>query len=540
MLLFLLVPASALPASAQGESRGDWLWSWFWSTGFGEAAAVDESGVYIVGLDAGIFTDRPRIIVSVLLKVGLDGDPLWSRELHLITTDYHVLAVNASDVYVVGQSNDTTVETRDVILQRYTPDGLPVWTRRFGSELTEVPRDAVADASGVYVVGDGWDQRHFDPAASDSFVSKFDRDGNEVWTTRFSPSRTELSGVGVGSSGIYIVGSQRDRPTVWKLDLDGNLDWVRALERPVQEVADVAVDADTVYVVGTTKGVLAGQSSKGGSDAFLRKYDANGSELWTRQFGAPGFPGPPANDRAKDVAIQPWGIYVAGTISQGTPGPMDAFARRFSVDGVELWGLRYVGASTGRGLAVGPSGFYITGNSHARAYVARFAETPDPPRGVKASPGGGHVGIVWNRPQFDGGLPIAAYRVYRATQPGAFEPLATLGASVFEYLDSDVVSHITYHYAIAAINDVGEGPWSAADGVTLGSPPAVVNPVPPPIDPFLVGAIAILGGVLLLAVHWLRGVGKPGDDRVPSGTAPSRVWGFRLNAMRQGGRSTPR
>src|SRR5262245_12525426 len=40
-----------------------------------------------------------------------------------------------------------------------------------------------------------------------------------------------------------------------------------------------------VYVAGHTEGALPGQNTAGGIDAFLRKSDATGAEIWTRQFG---------------------------------------------------------------------------------------------------------------------------------------------------------------------------------------------------------------------------------------------------------------
>jgi hypothetical protein len=49
----------------------------------------------------------------------------------------------------------------------------------------------------------------------------------------------------------------------------------------------VSVGSDgSVLVAGHTDGTLPGQSSAGGYDAFVRKYDAAGAEVWTRQFGS--------------------------------------------------------------------------------------------------------------------------------------------------------------------------------------------------------------------------------------------------------------
>src|SRR6476620_3243646 len=64
------------------------------------------------------------------------------------------------------------------------------------------------------------------------------------------------------------------------------IDWVRKLSTPAFESA-TAVSTDglgSIYVSGTTRGVL-GQSSAGGSDAYLAKYTASGDLTWIRQFG---------------------------------------------------------------------------------------------------------------------------------------------------------------------------------------------------------------------------------------------------------------
>src|SRR5438105_940867 len=52
----------------------------------------------------------------------------------------------------------------------------------------------------------------------------------------------------------------------------------------------LAVDASgNAYVAGWTSGAFSGYVFSGGArDAFVRKYDTNGTESWTRQFGTRG------------------------------------------------------------------------------------------------------------------------------------------------------------------------------------------------------------------------------------------------------------
>src|SRR5256885_16365852 len=83
----------------------------------------------------------------------------------------------------------------------------------------------------------------------------------------------------------------------------GDVDWLRQFGTfgvpdsldPARSV--VADGSGNVYVVGDIPdspdaAALPGQASAGGGDAYVRKYDAAGNELWTRQFGTT------ADDRA--------------------------------------------------------------------------------------------------------------------------------------------------------------------------------------------------------------------------------------------------
>src|SRR5688500_1256411 len=74
----------------------------------------------------------------------------------------------------------------------------------------------------------------------------------------------------------------------------GDIEWVRQFGSFSQGLAVArAADADgAVYVAGAI--ALPGQAFH---DAFVRKYDAAGNELWTRQFGSP------LSDQAIGIAV---------------------------------------------------------------------------------------------------------------------------------------------------------------------------------------------------------------------------------------------
>ena len=96
---------------------------------------------------------------------------------------------------------------------------------------------------------------------------------------------------------------------VRKYAADGRELWTHQFGTQIFASANgVAADfSGSVYVAGQVDGALPGHTNAGHNDAFLRRYDAGGHELWTRQFGTEG------GDFATGVAVDSAGnIYVGG------------------------------------------------------------------------------------------------------------------------------------------------------------------------------------------------------------------------------------
>src|SRR5688572_13467727 len=123
---------------------------------------------------------------------------------------------------------------------------------------------------------------------------------------------------------------------VRKHDAAGNELWTRQfVTTAVQPHATLSADATGVYVAGGTSAALPGQNLAGGTDVFVRKYDAAGSELWTRQFGTPDF------DNARAVAADGTSVYVVGFAGGALPGQNragsgGAFVRKYNAAGGEI------------------------------------------------------------------------------------------------------------------------------------------------------------------------------------------------------------
>jgi uncharacterized repeat protein (TIGR01451 family) len=143
--------------------------------------------------------------------------------------------------------------------------------------------------------------------------------------------------------------------------------WTRQFGSAGRDLAwMVGVDAGgNVYTSGSTNGSLAGPNL-GSYDAFVRKYDPSGVELWTRQFGTFD------DDEVDRVAVDRAGrVYVTGrtraNLSGTNLGPPDVFVRKYDANGTELW-TRQFGTSV-QDIAMG-----VAGNGQGDVYVSGRTE----------------------------------------------------------------------------------------------------------------------------------------------------------------------
>jgi hypothetical protein len=252
------------------------------------------------------------------------------------------------------------------------------WARQFGTDIVDEAQAVAKGPSGVYVTGvtNGTfpGQTSLAPGDRDVFVSRYDERGNAVWSRQFGSvpvEQEEGTGVATDQTGVYVVGwtlgilpgqtSAGDTDAfIRKYDFNGNVLWTRQFGSAAQDYAyAVAVDGTGVYVVGETQGNIITAAGGANADAFIRRYDANGTALWTRQFGTLDA------DTAYGVATDGTGIYVAGTTLDlaGAIGNRDGFIRKFDTGGNVLWTRQFgtTEVEDVNAVAVGSGGVYVTG-----------------------------------------------------------------------------------------------------------------------------------------------------------------------------------
>ncbi|OGP24947.1 MAG: hypothetical protein A2X93_03870 [Deltaproteobacteria bacterium GWC2_56_8] len=276
-----------------------------------------------------------------------------------------------------------------------TPSG---WTgaRQFGTSSDDYAKDVAIDNSGnIYAAGFTYGGLDGNTSAGgpDVFLVKYDSTGAKQWTRQIGTAGDDYAeGVAVDNSGnTYVTGftdGGLDGNTsagsydifLVKYDSTGAKQWTRQLGTSNYDNAEgVALDSSgDIYVTGYTYGGLDGNTSAGGTDVFLVKYDSTGARQWTQQFGISG-----NSDYAYDVALDSSGnVYVTGATSAGPyfSAAPDIFLVKYDSSGTKQW-TQQLGTSSeefAEGVAVDSSGnVYVTGYAYGGLDGNTSAGLPD-------------------------------------------------------------------------------------------------------------------------------------------------------------------
>ena len=213
------------------------------------------------------------------------------------------------NIFITGQTtgafnSNTRFGAPDFILAKYTSEGRELWTRQLGVQEKSTAGQGIAldGRGGVYVLGyttgDLGGEKFPELAKAAVFVTKFDVDGNYLWTKLVGVAGKSAIGNGIAPDrlgNIFITGETSgdldgdpltgDPLTgladvfITKLDLDGNYKWSRQMGVAGKNTSGsgIVVDGEgNVFIGGYTSGGLDGNSLSGFYDFFVAKYDTNG------------------------------------------------------------------------------------------------------------------------------------------------------------------------------------------------------------------------------------------------------------------------
>jgi hypothetical protein len=192
------------------------------------------------------------------------------------------------------------------------------WARTFGGIGDEKGVEVKIDKeNNVYIAGWFSDDVDFDPGqvtelhssngSTDSYISKFDQVGNQIWTETWGSTGTDAAyGIAFDSENNILV---------------------------------------TGYFSGTvdfdpSQGGVNTQTAAGNEDMFVSKFDSNGQFIWVRTGGQAG------NDGARGVGTDNNNnVFVVG-YTEVSGDTFDSFLAKISSNGSPLWNISW-GGTTG-------------------------------------------------------------------------------------------------------------------------------------------------------------------------------------------------
>jgi len=423
-----LTPLILLVILLVGPTLGlvKWQPSLLWHTEFGAvghgitskvtAISVDKTGLYTAGYLGTYSNVTGPSSYSFLNKFDFSGTQVWSQKPK---DPVYGISPGVGGVYVAGPKNGSSA-----FVQKYDLDGSKIWAGQI-IDLFVVPDSPISVGSaGVYVSGLGPlnpNQGSPNPLNLNQtypvILAGYDFSGNALWTQ--AVANVSFGGFGMvyaGSGGVYVSGSNDTglglfdtHAFVSKYDTGGALQWRRQFDEPGFACwcgpKGISGDSSGIYILGRTHNAFPGQSYGGFEDTFLRKYDLNGSVLWTTQFVAPNsLTASPAQ-----ISVNQSGVYLLIFVASESVYPPD-FVMKYDSSGNRMWSVR-TEAFTATALSVGENDVYVGGGlvsgPSLKAYAAAYSLSSsliifgvDPPVSFVIAGllvGAGVVSVLWIR-----------------------------------------------------------------------------------------------------------------------------------------------
>jgi Ca2+-binding RTX toxin-like protein len=358
----------------------------------------DETVVLTLATGTGYTIGTAGAVTGTILT---DDYPIkqWTRLLG--TSDYDLATAlttgNDGAIYVSGHTrgnldgqtnNGSGNGSYDAFITKYNPDGTKVWTKLLGTSGDELAGALTTGNDGaIYVSGStsgNLDGQTHSGDYWDAFITKYNPDGTKVWTKLLGTSG-QFEGANALTTGndgaIYVSGityGDLDGQTnngsrdafITKYNPDGTKVWTKLLGSTGDDFANALTTGNdgAIYVSGITYGNLDGQTNSGYVDAFITKYNPDGTKVWTKLLGTSGYDWATALTTGNDGAI-----YVSGSTSgnldgQTNSGGSDAFITKYNPDGTKVW-TKLWGTSGGDS---GDSAYALTTGNDGAIYASGY------------------------------------------------------------------------------------------------------------------------------------------------------------------------
>jgi uncharacterized delta-60 repeat protein len=270
-----------------------------------------------------------------------------SGAAHLRDCAISVAASDTSEIYAVGVTESASTGL-DFWLGRYAASGALGWTRTFdggGNGHDEGIAVRPVPGGGVVVTALSTDAL----GRVGMVTRRYSNSGGLLWSIRRDGASGQIRPFGLElapSGGVYVVGAEDDTAQatnvlVVKYAMDGTELWSRVYDGPAHRddspMALAVAPGGNLHVIGT------GEQTAWNPDALVLTYSPTGVLLWERYYDGPAL----GLEWGLAACTDALGNLFVGGISQDLDGDADAFVLRYEADGSLAWARRWGGAANG-------------------------------------------------------------------------------------------------------------------------------------------------------------------------------------------------
>jgi Bacterial Ig domain/Beta-propeller repeat len=316
---------------------------------------------------------------STPVNVSVNIKAVWPKQFGTDQYDLNnVIKIDANNIIVAGTTYGSfngypnpdnsdgfsNPNSYDAFVAKYNQRGQQLWIKQFGNRSgNESVRDLEVDTNGnIFMTGitDGSfaNFKNAETGSVDGFITRFDSSGNQVWLKQIGTVGSDyLNGITFNAGGIVVAGTVATTlpgttslggtdALLIKYDSNGNQVWTKQFGTSDYEQVDgLSTDSNgNLILTGFTTGAFPGFTHQGSNDGFVGKFDSNGNRLWISQFGNDG-----SIEPSEILADTNGNLYISGQTSGAFTGYSnnnfyDAFLIKYDPNGNRVW-LRQFGST---------------------------------------------------------------------------------------------------------------------------------------------------------------------------------------------------
>ena len=267
------------------NSAGDTLWTQCYPGIFRSGITTSDAGFLLVG-----YLDLYSLYA---VKTDSVGDTLWTTQFGSAYSGARGAVETPDQEYILcGHINHGEEKSADVYLAKLNSSGDTIWTKTYGTTLTESARTIIPTSDSNYLVG-AWSDLG-------TWLLKIDDEGEILWETLIE---SEISGYcyeihETADSGFIVTGDGDQAAFLMKTDKNGVLEWSKNYGNTMIG-RSVEVSHDGGYIISSITNTYGDSDG----DILLIKTDESGDVIWSKLFGGLDYDNPARVTQAVDSSI---------------------------------------------------------------------------------------------------------------------------------------------------------------------------------------------------------------------------------------------